>query len=209
MNKVKGVMIRNVTLLIYLVIVLTTHGTPANAQQDEARLKMTVVAFSDNHRIRQNLENKIVNKLLANHYDVTASHLLIENIKNIRDSKLRHKLYARGIRGVLLLRPIDVGKEASISSSRDRISPHTYNTIEEFVTDELQGNFSSRAVVQVSAFIISEQQATSFWSGVIWLDETVESQQEGLDKLAELVLFNLNAARSYMRQSMGLAPTIE
>lgn len=202
-------MIRNLTLLIYVAIGFITHSTPAKAQQDEILLKMAVVALSDNHKMRQNLENRIVNKLLANHYDATASHLLIKDISNIRDPKLRHKLYARGVRGVLILRPIDVGEKASITSSKDHISPHTYNTIEAFVTAERRGDFSSRAVVQVSAFIISEQQATSFWSGVVWLDEPAETQQEGLDKLAELVLFNLNAARSYMRQSMGLAPIIK
>ena len=202
-------MIQKLTLLSYILIMLSVLGAPANAKQSETLLKIAIVALSDNYEIRQDLENRIVNKLLANHYDAIASHILIKDISNIRDPKLRHKLYANGIHGALLLRAIDVGEKASIISSGEYVSPRVYSSIQEFISDERGGDFDSRAVVQVSAFMLSEHRATSFWSGVVWLDAPVETRQEGFEKLAELVVFNLNAARSYMRQRMGLAPIIK
>lgn len=206
MAKLERVMIIKLMLLSYVLLTFSSQPALATSKQDQPLLKIAVVVLSDDHETRRHLENKIVNKLLANHYDASASHVFIPNIGNIRDPKLRQKLYANGIRGVLLLRPIDVSENASIKSSKDHFSALAYDSIKAFVTDERYGNFDSQAVVQVSGFILSEQQATNFWSGLVWLDEPAENRKDGLEKLAELVLFNLNAARSYIRQNMGLAP---
>ena len=165
-----------------------------------------MVVLSKDQSRRLDFENELVKSLRENNYDAIASHNLIPDMANFRDPNISQKLQKEGIQGVLLLKPIDTGEQASISSAQKRVTSTTYNTIEAFVTDYRGGDFSTQAVVQVSGYLLSEGNTSNFWQGVIWLDEKVETQQEGIKKLTELVLSNLNASRGYLRKLLGFQP---
>lgn len=206
-------MLRNIVTrfrIISLSILLLGGYVYAETQQGAGRtdqlLKFTVVALSKEHNIRRDFENELVKKLRANNYDAITSYSLLPDISSLRDPELRLKLQEEGIQGVLLLRPIDIGEQASIQSAQKQIAPRAYDSIEAFVTDYRGGDFSTQAVVQVSGFLLSEAHTANFWQGIIWLDDSVETRQEGIEKLSELVLSNLNASRGYLRKRLGFKP---
>lgn len=197
-------------VILSLFMVLSLEQIYAEVQQDEKRadqlLKFTVVVLSKEQAIRHYFEEKLVKNLRVNNYDAIASHSLIPDISKLRDPELRQKLQKEGIKGVLLLRPIDIGSQASIASVQEEISPKAYDSIEAFVTDYREGNFSTQAVIQVTGFLLTAEQETNFWQGIIWLDENVKTREEGIEKLSDLVLSNLNASRGYLRKRLGFKP---
>ena len=197
---------RIISLSILLFCGHVSAGTQQGVGSTDQLLKFTVVALSKEHNIRRDFENELVKNLRENNYDAVTSYSLLPNISNLRDPALRLKLQEEGIQGVLLLRPIDIGEQASIQSAQKQIAPKTYNTIETFVTDYRGDDFSTQAVIQVSGFLLSEAHTANFWQGIIWLDDTVETRQEGIEKLSDLVLSNLNASRGYLRKRLGLQP---
>ncbi len=170
------------------------------------RLKFTVVAVTDEPNLRHDFENELVKNLKAHKYDVVASHSFFAEISDFRQPDIYKKLHRRGFQGVLLLMPVDVGEQASINSAQPRVWSTTYDSIETFVNGYRGGDFNTQAVIQVSAFLISEEQASNFWQGIIWLDNSVATRKEGIEKLSGLVLSNLNASRAYLRKLLGLAP---
>jgi len=200
-------MLRN---LVILSLSMLLFGGPVYAGASQGStdklLKFTVVALSKEHSIRRDFENELVKNLRANNYDAIASHSLLPDISSLHDPALRLKLQEEGVQGVLLLRPIDIGEQASIQSAQKQIAPKAYNTIEAFVTDYRGGDFSTQAVVQVSGFLLSEAHTANFWQGIIWLDDNVKTREEGIEKLSDLVLSNLNASRGYLRKRLGFKP---
>lgn len=198
-------MFKKISILTLCLFILGL-GISALAQDSNQRLKFTVVALSKEPSVRQSFEDELVKNLKANQYNAVASHLLVAELPDFSKPDVYKKLRGKGIQGVLLLMPIDVGKEASIKSAQPRVWSKTYDSIEAFVNGYRGGNFNTQAVVQVSGFLISENQSSNFWQGVIWLDDTVETREEGIEKLSGLVLSNLNASRAYLRKLLGLDP---
>ena len=199
-------MLRYIVLLSLSLLMGGWHVSAGAGDGANRVLKFTVVVLSKDQSRRLDFENELVKSLRENNYDAIASHNLIPDMANFRDPNISQKLQKEGIQGVLLLKPIDTGEQASISSAQKRVTSTTYNTIEAFVTDYRGGDFSTQAVVQVSGYLLSEGNTSNFWQGVIWLDEKVETQQEGIKKLTELVLSNLNASRGYLRKLLGFQP---
>jgi len=198
-------MFKKISILTLCLFILGL-GISALAQDSNQRLKFTVVALSKEPNVRQSFEDKLVKNLKENQYNAVASHLLVADLPDFSKPDVYKRLRSNGVQGVLLLMPIDVGKEASIKSAQPRVWSTTYDSIEAFVNGYRGGNFNTQAVVQVSGFLISENQSSNFWQGVIWLDDTVETREEGIEKLSGLVLSNLNASRAYLRKLLGLDP---
>jgi predicted transcriptional regulator len=198
-------MLRHI-ILLSLFLIGSWHVAAGASEGASHVLKFTVVVLSKEQSVRLDFENELVKSLRANNYDVIASHNLVPGMADFRDPNIAQKLQNEGVQGVLLLKPIDTGEQASITSAQKRVTSTTYNTIEAFVSDYRGGNFNTQAVVQVSGYLLSEGNTSNFWQGIIWLDEQVETQQEGIEKLTELVLSNLNASRGYLRKLLGFQP---
>jgi len=198
-------MLKKISVLTLCLFMLGL-GFSALAQDSNQRLKFTVVALSKESDIRHSFENELVKNLKANQYNAVASHLLIADLPDFSKPDVYKRLREKGIQGVLLLMPIDVGEQASIKSAQQRVWSTTYDSIEAFVNGYRGGNFNTQAVVQVSGFLITDNKSSNFWQGVIWLDDTVKTRQEGIEKLSGLVLSNLNASRAYLRKLLGLEP---
>lgn len=198
-------MLKKISVLTLYLFMLGL-GFSALAQDSNQRLKFTVVALSKESDVRHIFENELVKNLKANQYNAVASHLLIADLPDFSKPDVYKRLREKGIQGVLLLMPIDVGEQASIKSAQQRVWSTTYDSIEAFVNGYRGGNFNTQAVVQVSGFLITDNKSSNFWQGVVWLDDTVKTRQEGIEKLSGLVLSNLNASRAYLRKLLGLEP---
>ena len=198
-------MLKIMAVLSLSLLMLGGH-VPVLAKSAEQRLKFTVVVLSKEAKTRHDFENELVENLKVHKYDAIASHSLITDSSDFSKPDIYKKLRKKGIQGVLLLMPVDVGEQASIKSAKPRVWSTTYDSIEAFVNSYRGGNFNTQAVVQVSAFLISDEQASNFWQGIIWLDDTVKTRQEGIEKLSGIVLSNLNASRAYLRKLLGFEP---
>ena len=198
-------MLKKISVLTLCLFMLGL-GFSALAQDSNQRLKFTVVALSKESDVRHIFENELVKNLKANQYNAVASHLLIADLPDFSKPDVYKRLREKGIQGVLLLMPIDVGEQAGIKSAQQRVWSTTYDSIEAFVNGYRGGNFNTQAVVQVSGFLITDNKSSNFWQGVVWLDDTVKTRQEGIEKLSGLVLSNLNASRAYLRKLLGLEP---
>jgi hypothetical protein len=62
------------------------------------------------------------------------------------------------------------------------------------------------AVVHMAIYAISDGAAELLSAGAVWLDEEVESQDVGIDRLLALVLYNVDAVRPAIRRHFGLPP---
>lgn len=199
-------MLRRYLLIGLSLLAISWQLTAVAKSSEDQLLKFTVVAFSQDASIRRDFENELVKALREDNYDAIVSHSLVEKLSDFSEPNIYTTLREEGVQGILLLMPVDVGSDASIKSIQQRTGATTYHSIESFVNDYRGGNFGTQAVVQVSAFLISGQQASNFWQGVVWLDDTVTTREEGIKKLSGLVLYNLNASRAYLRKLLGLEP---
>jgi hypothetical protein len=62
------------------------------------------------------------------------------------------------------------------------------------------------AVVHLAIYTIDDAGAHLISGGAVWLDEPVENQKEGIERLQELILYNVNAVRPAIRRHFGLPP---
>lgn len=194
------------TLVIGVSMLALCWCFVAAAESTDQRLKFMVVAVSDEADIRSDFEGALVERLKADNYDAVSSHTLLPSLSDFSHPNTSQELQKKGIQGILLLTPIDVGEQASIKSVKPHLWPKSYGSIESFVHGYRDGNFDTQVVLQVSGFLISENNLSNFWQGIIWLDDTVTTRQEGIAKLSELVLSNLNASRPYLRKLLGFEP---
>lgn len=61
-------------------------------------------------------------------------------------------------------------------------------------------------VASHSIYSISEGDATPVSAGAVWLDEEVETREEGIERLQDLIVANVDAARPAIRRLLGLPP---
>ena len=192
--------------VVFLLLSMFCWNVPAFAQNTDRLLRFTVIAVTDDEEARREFETTLVSKLKASHYDVVPSHLLVSDIAEFQNKEVYQKLQNMGMQGALLLMPVDVGEHATIKSAKRRVWSTTYDSIEAFVESYRGGDFDTQALVQATGFLITGDDEYNFWQGMIWLDDKVDSKEEGIEKLSGLVLSNLNASRGYLRQLLGFEP---
>jgi hypothetical protein len=58
----------------------------------------------------------------------------------------------------------------------------------------------------MAIYVLSDDDPELISAGAVWLDEAVGSQAEGIDRLQDLMLANVDAVRPAIREHLGLAP---
>ncbi|MAM70844.1 MAG: hypothetical protein CMP91_06885 [Gammaproteobacteria bacterium] len=191
-----------------LIICCLLSSGLMQAQDNNQYLRFTVMAMAPDLETRMIFEDELVRVLREDDYDVVASHTLVPEISPAVSLEVRQALIEAGIQAALVLRPLATGNDASITAAQEALSQQTYTSLAAFINDYRGHNFESQAVVHVLGFLLDPQQSRLFWQGVIWLDDTVETQEQAIEKLVELVQFNLNQSRTVLRHQLGLPPLI-
>jgi hypothetical protein len=63
------------------------------------------------------------------------------------------------------------------------------------------------AVVHMAIYLLEDEDDPELLSsGAVWLDEEVESREQGLERLHDLVVNNVDAVRPAIREHLGLPP---
>jgi hypothetical protein len=106
-----------------------------------------------------------------------------------------------------MVRPSAVGEGSSLESVRAEVSPETFQRMREFAgavstasTDDLI------AVVHLGVYLLSDGDAILLSSGAVWLDEDVPTRDEGITRLLDLVVTNIDGIRPAIREHVGLPP---
>jgi hypothetical protein len=58
----------------------------------------------------------------------------------------------------------------------------------------------------MAVYTIVDRRAELVSAGAVWLDEEVASREQGIARLQDLIVRNLDEARPMLRQRLGLAP---
>ena len=177
------------------------------AQEQAQYLRFAVMALSDNKASRVEFENQLVNRMAENRYDAVASYALIPDLDTLQSMPVRTRMLDAGVQAILILRPLEVPEGDILTPQQLQISPDEFSSVSRFISAYRGDSFEVRTVVQIAGFLLDRDASRLFWHGVIWLDDSVETEQNRIDKIVDLVQFNLDNSRNALRLQLGL-PTL-
>lgn len=191
---------------VILALTLGVFWTLVSAQEI-VTVKMAVVALSAQSGLRAEFEEGLVAKALENNYDAVTSYNLVPDVTDVDDADFIERLASEGIGGVLMMRPAAVGAGSTLESVRDAVSPDVYTNMQAFARElSSSGEEDLLAVVHMGIYLIGEDGAQLISSGAVWLDEENPSQEEGIERLQNLIVANINSIRPAIREHLGLPP---
>jgi len=192
--------------ILILLLISTGFALPVTAQKKLGSVSFAIMALDVDTGSRRILEDAIARRLRQNDYQVSTSYSIIRDVRDIDTRTVRTRLAEAGFDAVLVIRPVDIGREASIESVQQFLTPENYQTIAEFVEDYRGDVFNSRAVIHIVGFVLDATRSLPVWQGVMWFDEDTHSIEESRDRIVDLVEYNLNYYRPAIRQQLGFPP---
>ena len=105
------------------------------------------------------------------------------------------------------MKPAAVGPGSTLESVQDDVSSEVYADMRAFAREISPSHDDELvAVIHTAIYVIREGRTELITSGAVWLDEPVETREEGIRKLQDLVVATMNQARPAIRQYLGLPP---
>lgn len=192
--------------LIFAALVTTLFCDLA-LSQEIVRYRSAVVALTDDAELRMTFEDSLVARAREHNYDAVTSYDLEPNVENLDRDRFLRTLASNGVQAVLMLRPAAIGAGSSLESVRSEVSPDLFNNMQKFAQlISASGGENLIAVVHMAIYLLGEDDPQLISSGAVWLDEPVESQAEGIVRLQDLMLANVDAVRPAIREHLGLPP---
>ena len=177
------------------------------SSQNNLTLKSTVVALAAQPGLRAEFEEGLASKALELGYNAVPSYDLVPDVTDVDDADFIKRLVSNGIGAVLMIRPAAVGPDATLESVRDAVSPSTYANMRAFARElSPSGEEDLFAVVHLGIYLINVHRAELISSGAVWLDEPSPSREEGIERLQNLIVANVDRVRPAIRQHLGLPP---
>ena len=175
--------------------------------QTPVTLKSAVVVLSDDPALRAEVEDALVTKAREHNYDAVASHTIVPDIADANSRAFMRTLARSGMQLVLMLRPSAVGEGSSLESVRAEVPPATFEVMREFAGEVSTASTDDLiAVVHLGVYALSDGDASLLSSGAVWLDEQVPTREEGVARLLDLVVTNIDGVRPAIRSHLGLPP---
>jgi len=182
---------------------------PAAVAQEVVRYKSAVVALTDDPALRAEFEDNLAAKFRDHNYDAVPSYDIVSEVTRLDDSSFVRRLADRGVQAVLMLRPAAIGPGSTLESVQAEVSPEIYRDMSAFAKQVgSTGGEELVAVIHMAVYTIVERRAELVSAGAVWLDEEVESREQGIERLQDLIVRNLDEARPMLRQRLGLAPLL-
>jgi hypothetical protein len=183
-------------------------ATAAGGQGRENRIfKAAVVALTTDPALRAEFERDLVVKAREHNYDAVTSYDLVPGITDVKDREFVDTMLANKIDVVLLLRPAAIGPGSSLDSVRKEVSAKTLTDMRDFAKKVSNSDGDDLiAVVHMAVYLFYGRDPEVISSGAVWLDEPVQDRAEGVSRLQDLVIENIDAARPAIRRHYRLAP---
>ena len=174
-------------LAAYAVFALT--GTASSQQQPQKLFahKAAIVALTDDPILREEFERGLVAKAREHRYNAVTSYDLVPKVDDVQSRTFVKTLSAKGVKTVLMVRPAAIGPGSSLDAVKDEVSPAVLADMRSFAK-------------KVSA------SGGDDVAGAVWLDEPVKDRAEGIERLQDLIIANLDAARPEIREHFGMPP---
>lgn len=201
-----------------MLVVCAALTAAASAQQPSAQqpaaqpsqpfvtFKAAIVALS-NPTVRAEFEDGLAVKARAHRYDALTSYDLVAKVDDVRNRNFIKTLTAKGVQAVLMVRPAAVGPGSSLDAVRKEVSPAMLADMRTFAKEvSPSGGKDLIAVVHLAIYMIDTGKPELVSAGAVWLDEPVKDRAEGIARLQDLIVANVDAARPAIRKHYGLPP---
>lgn len=191
-----------------ILIALVASALPGlGFAQDNVTYRSAVVVLVGDPQLRMSIEDQLVATGREHDYAATTTYDIEPDVDNVDRRKFMRTLASRGIQAVLMLRPAAVGQGSSLESVRNEVPSDVYRDMQSFAKEvSSSGEDDLIAVVHMAIYTLRNGDAELVSAGAVWLDEPVESQEQGIARLRDLVVANVDAARPAIRQRLGLPP---
>ena len=191
---------------VVLALALGASSSLASAQEIFT-VRFAVVALAAQPALRAEFEEGLVAKALEHNYDAVTSYDLVPDVTDVDDADFIGRLVSAGVGGVLMMRPAAVGAGSTLESVRGVVSPDVYSNMQAFARElSPSGEEDLLAVVHMGVYLFGVGGAQLISSGAVWLDEENPSQEEGIERLQNLIVTNINGIRPAIREYLGLPP---
>lgn len=175
--------------------------------QERTVYKSAVVALTDDPKLRAEFEEGLVAKAITHDYDAVTSYDIAPDVGNVKNRRFLGALTAIGARTVLMLRPAAAGPGSSLDAIRNEVTPELLEDMRKFAGEvSPAGGDDLVAVVHMAIYTIENGEPVLISGGAIWLDEPVASREQGIERLQDLIVANVDAVRPAIRQRLGLPP---
>ena len=197
---------------IKVLCVCAALGITATAfgQGRENRIyKAAVVALTEDSALRADFERELVAKARTRNYDAVTSYDLVPDVTDVDNRVFVDAMLANKVDVVFLVRPAAIGPGSSLDSVRKEVSAKTLTDMRRFAK-AVSGSDGDDllAVVHMAVYLFYGRDPEVISSGAVWLDEPVADRAEGISRLQDLTLDNIDAARPAIRRYYRLAPVV-
>lgn len=195
---------RRVLLLALLSVAAFSTALP----QRVPTYRTAIVALVDDPALRSDFEQGLAEKARRSDYDAVASTEFAPDVRDVDNRDFVTSLEENGARAVLMIRPAAVGRGASLESVRNQVDPELYDNMRAFAGEVSEsGPEDLLAVAHIAIYVLPDRGRPELVSaGAVWLDEEVESRAQGIERLQDLIVANVDAARPELRRQLGLPP---
>ena len=199
---------RLVVVALSAFLCVAVSGAHAQREEPAVRYKAAVVALTDDAALRKTFEDSLVAKAREHDYDAVTSYEIEPNVTRVDRDQFLQALAANGIEAVLMLRPAAIGAGSSLEAVRGEVSDELLRDMQQFAqqVSEKSNADDLVAVVHMAIYVIRGGEPRLVSSGAVWLDEEVESREQGIERLQELIAANVDAVRPAIRMRLGLPP---
>lgn len=182
-------------------------ATAASGQGREDRIfKAAVVALTEDAALRADFERELVVKAREHDYDAITSYDLVPEVTDVDSRDFVDTMLANRVDVLLLVRPAAVGPGSSLEAVSQEVSAKTLTDMKDFAKEVSgSGGDDLLAVVHLGVYLFYGRDPVVISSGAVWLDEPVADRVEGIARLQDLVIENIDAARPGIRRHYRLA----
>jgi hypothetical protein len=196
------------SLKVLCVCVALGIAAAASGQGREDRIfKAAVVVLTEDPALRADFERELVAKAREHDYDAVPSYDLVPNVTEVDNRAFVDTMLANRVDVVLLVRPAAIGPGSSLDAVRKEVSAKTLTDMRGFAKKVSDSDGDDLiAVVHLAVYLFYGRDPEVISSGAVWLDEPVQDRAEGIARLQDLVIANIDAARPAIRRYYRLAP---
>ncbi len=193
--------------VIYICAALGIAAAASGQGREDRVYKAAVVALTNDSALRADFERGLVAKAREHNYDAVTSYDLVPGITDVKDRAFVDTMLANKIDVVLLVRPAAIGEGSSLDSVRKEVSAKTLTDMRDFAKKVSNSDGDDLiAIVHMAVYLFYGRDPVVISSGAVWLDEPVQDRAEGISRLQDLMVENIDAARPAIRRHYRLAP---